>query len=206
MKPFQKKSKKKDAKSGQANESAATPAKKSRKPYPGLGDANLPMQTTPFLFFLESTGGLGNRRSQIATPRHRRGNVLQPQEPCGDAGVPMLGWWFLWRGPGGGRPHVRMVASLEGTWWWRCPRRDGGSSRGNLVVDTTTDVFFPAQPRRGVLVRFIGVLDVTGGVEGGGGHPLVPKRGHVQGLWDVAGHGGHTSPPCSWHQAFQPSS
>lgn len=71
-----KKSKKRDAKSGQADESAATPAKKSRKPYPRLGDANLPMQTTPFLFFLESIRGLRNRQSQIATPRHHQGKLL----------------------------------------------------------------------------------------------------------------------------------
>jgi len=84
----QKKSKMKDAKSGQTDESAATSAKKSRKPYPGLGDANLPMQTTHFLFFLESIGELGNGQSQIATPRHCQANVLQPREPRGDADVP----------------------------------------------------------------------------------------------------------------------
>lgn len=35
------------------------------------------MQTAPFLFFLESTGGLGNRQSQIATPLQRQGTALQ---------------------------------------------------------------------------------------------------------------------------------
>lgn len=88
------------------------------------------------------------------------------------------------------------MAPLEGTWWWLFPCWDGGFSRGNLVVDTTTDVLFPAHPRRDVLVGFIGVLNVTSEVEGDGGLPggLVPKKGHVQGLSDIAGHGGHTSP------------
>lgn len=134
MKPFQKKSKKKDAKSGQADESAATPAKKSRKPYPGLGDANLPMQTTPFLFFLESTGGLGNRQSQIATPQHGQGNLLQPQEPRGDTDISTSGWWLPWRGPGGGHSPIMMVTPLEGNWWWPSPCWDSGLSRGDLVV------------------------------------------------------------------------
>lgn len=72
-----KKRKEKYAKSGQAGESPATPAKKSRKPYPRLGDANLPMQTTPCLFSLESTSGPGNVRSQIATLPPCQGNINQ---------------------------------------------------------------------------------------------------------------------------------
>lgn len=123
MKLFQKKkSKKKDAKSGQADESAATPAKKSRKPYPRLRDANLPMQTTPFLFFLESIGGLGNRQSQIATPRHPQGNLLQPQGPCRDAGGPTAGWWLLQGGPDGGCPLTGTVTPPEETWWGILPQ------------------------------------------------------------------------------------
>lgn len=60
--------------------------------------------------------------------------------------VPPLGWWLLQRGCGGGSSHVGMV------------------------VGTTTDVLFPAHPCRDILLGFIDVLDVTGGVEGGGGH------------------------------------
>lgn len=88
-----------------------------------------------------------------------------------------------------------MVAPPGGTWWWLSPHWDGDSSRGNLVGDPTTGVLFPAHPCRDVLVGFRGVLDVTGGVEGGGGgHLLVPKKGHARDLWDNSGHEGHTSP------------
>lgn len=62
------------------------------------------------------------------------------------------------------------------------------------MVDTTTGVLFPAHPCRDVLVGLTGVLDVTGGLEGGGGHLMVPKKGHAWGFWDNAGHGGCTNP------------
>lgn len=52
---------------------------------------------------------------------------------------------------------------------------------------------------------FIGVLDATGGVEGAGGHALIPKKRHAQGLRNITGHGGHTSPTCSCHQPFYTS-
>lgn len=63
--------------------------------------------------------------------------------PCQDGGssgedlvaaVPMSGWWLLWRGAGGGLPHVGIVIPLGGTWWWLSPHWDGDSSRGDLVV------------------------------------------------------------------------
>jgi len=86
-----------------------------------------------------------------------------------------------------------MVTPPGRTWWWSSPHQDGGFSRGDLVVpvpcrdggssssgtlvvDTTTDVLSPAHPCRDVLVRIVGVFNVTGGVEGGGGHPWLPKK------------------------------
>lgn len=49
------------------------------------------------------------------------------------------------------------------------------------MVDTTTDVHFPAHPCRDVLVGFTGVLDVPGSVEHSGGH-LHSKKGPCPGV------------------------
>lgn len=151
------------------------------------------MQTTPFLFFLERTGGLGNRQSQIATPLQCQGTALQAHArilvpPCHDGGT-------TW-GPGGGCSPTEMVASPEGMWCWKFPCWKHVPV-ALPEVDTTTDVLFPAYPCRDVLMGFVGVLNVTSGVEDSGGQ---------EGTWPGAlGHHrtwGHTIPTCSCPQPF----